>query len=117
MTLSRDPLAPLELRRWSDEGILWRKATSGLSVGTGPSVVLDYGLCAMTDISDLPTPALLVDIDAFELNLATMSTARPGLSLRPHIKAFKSTSVARMSRRRTRRCLRGRPRFRRPRHE
>ncbi len=48
----------------------------------------------MTELCDLQTPALVVDLEAFDLNLATMSAARPGLSLRPHIKAFKSTAVA-----------------------
>ncbi len=50
----------------------------------------------MTTTSDLQTPALLVDHDAFTFNLETMSAARPGLELRPHIKAFKSTAVARV---------------------
>jgi len=46
------------------------------------------------NISELPTPALLVDKTAFEANLKTMASVRPGLALRPHIKAFKSTAVA-----------------------
>jgi len=44
---------------------------------------------------DLPTPALLVDADAFAHNMATMSEAWPGPRLRPHVKAFKSTTLAR----------------------
>lgn len=47
------------------------------------------------DIHDLPTPALLVDAEAFEHNVRTMSTALPGDRLRPHVKAFKSTALAR----------------------
>lgn len=43
---------------------------------------------------DVPTPALLVDLDAFEHNVATMSAALPGDRLRPHVKAFKSTALA-----------------------
>ena len=50
----------------------------------------------MTHIADLSTPALLVDQRAFDHNRRTMTAARPGLSLRPHIKAFKSTAVARL---------------------
>ncbi|MEM7274028.1 MAG: alanine racemase [Actinomycetota bacterium] len=46
-------------------------------------------------VDDLPTPALIVDADAFDHNVATMSAARPGRSLRPHVKAFKSTALAR----------------------
>lgn len=45
-------------------------------------------------LHDLPTPALLVERSAFEHNVATMSAARPGAQLRPHVKAFKSTALA-----------------------
>jgi D-serine deaminase-like pyridoxal phosphate-dependent protein len=45
--------------------------------------------------SELQTPALLVDADALEHNLATMSAALPGPRLRPHVKAHKCTSLAR----------------------
>jgi D-serine deaminase-like pyridoxal phosphate-dependent protein len=46
-------------------------------------------------VSELQTPALLVDADAFEHNLSTMSSALPGPRLRPHVKAHKSTALAR----------------------
>ena len=46
------------------------------------------------DVHDLPTPALLVDADAFDHNVATMAAIRPGTALRPHVKAFKSTALA-----------------------
>jgi D-serine deaminase-like pyridoxal phosphate-dependent protein len=46
------------------------------------------------EISQLSTPALLVDAGAFERNVATMAAARPGAALRPHVKAFKSTALA-----------------------
>ena len=46
------------------------------------------------NVHDLPTPALLVDVEAFEHNVTTMSAARPGAQLRPHVKAFKSTALA-----------------------
>ena len=49
----------------------------------------------MTDISELPTPALLVDLEALDHNIEVMARARPGRSLRPHVKAFKSTALAR----------------------
>lgn len=45
--------------------------------------------------TDLPTPALVVDVDAFDRNVARMAEAWPGRSLRPHVKAFKSTALAR----------------------
>ena len=47
-----------------------------------------------TDISDVRTPALLVDEAAFDRNLAAMNNVLPGRQLRPHVKAFKSTSMA-----------------------
>jgi D-threonine aldolase len=50
----------------------------------------------MTTIHDLQTPALLVDRDVVQRNLATMSAALPGTRLRPHVKAHKSTALARM---------------------
>jgi D-serine deaminase-like pyridoxal phosphate-dependent protein len=46
-------------------------------------------------LADLPTPALLVDGPALAHNIATMAAARPGPELRPHVKAFKSTAIAR----------------------
>jgi len=44
--------------------------------------------------SDLITPALLVDVPTFDQNLASMDAALPGDRLRPHVKAFKSTEMA-----------------------
>ena len=46
-------------------------------------------------IEDLQTPALLVDAGAFRDNISTMSVALPGARLRPHVKAHKSTELAR----------------------
>jgi D-threonine aldolase len=46
-------------------------------------------------VDELRTPALVVDGDAFTRNLRTMSAALPGPRLRPHVKAFKSTAIAR----------------------
>jgi D-serine deaminase-like pyridoxal phosphate-dependent protein len=46
-------------------------------------------------VADLPTPALVVDADAFAHNLATMATALPGTRCRPHVKAHKTTALAR----------------------
>jgi D-serine deaminase-like pyridoxal phosphate-dependent protein len=45
-------------------------------------------------VYDLPTPSLLVDVHAFDRNVATMAKRWPGAKLRPHVKAFKSTSLA-----------------------
>ncbi|MEJ5254410.1 MAG: alanine racemase [Acidimicrobiales bacterium] len=56
----------------------------------------------MTDIDPpdaelqcLPTPALVVAAEALGHNIRTMSEAWPGASLRPHVKAFKCTALAR----------------------
>jgi len=48
----------------------------------------------VTSIHDLRTPALVVDAAVLTANLAAMASARPGTSLRPHVKAFKSTALA-----------------------
>jgi 3-hydroxy-D-aspartate aldolase len=46
---------------------------------------------------ELSTPALLLDLDAFEANLRAMAdaVATAGRKLRPHVKAHKSTEIAR----------------------
>jgi D-serine deaminase-like pyridoxal phosphate-dependent protein len=46
-------------------------------------------------VHELPTPALVVDLDRFDANVATMAARWPGTRLRPHVKAFKSTALAR----------------------
>ena len=45
-------------------------------------------------IQDLPTPALVLDQSRFDSNVATMSAVRPGLTLRPHVKAHKCSTLA-----------------------
>jgi D-threonine aldolase len=49
-------------------------------------------------VAELSTPALLIDEDALEHNLATMAAVLPGSRLRPHVKAHKCTSLARAQR-------------------
>ena len=46
-------------------------------------------------IGELGTPALVVDAAALEHNLATMAAALPGRRCRPHVKAHKTTALAR----------------------
>ncbi|CAN5446356.1 DSD1 family PLP-dependent enzyme [soil metagenome] len=49
----------------------------------------------LTDsLFDLGTPALVIDGDALDRNLAVMAAAHPGPALRPHVKAHKCTSLA-----------------------
>ncbi|MEM7750600.1 MAG: alanine racemase, partial [Pseudomonadota bacterium] len=46
---------------------------------------------------EIDTPALLIDLDAFESNLATLAAAakQAGVRLRPHAKTHKSPIIAR----------------------
>jgi D-threonine aldolase len=46
-------------------------------------------------LRDIPTPALVVDLTTFDRNVARMAATWPATSLRPHVKAFKSTAMAR----------------------
>jgi len=46
-------------------------------------------------VDELATPALIVDLDRLDANIATMAQRWPGTTLRPHVKAFKSTALAR----------------------
>lgn len=48
--------------------------------------------------SQLPTPALLVDLEVLKYNIAYMArkTSQIGVNLRPHIKTHKSTKIAQM---------------------
>ncbi len=48
------------------------------------------------DLRDLRTPALVVDADLLAHNIAEMSRVLPGPRLRPHVKAHKSTAIARL---------------------
>lgn len=50
------------------------------------------------DLASLPTPALVVDGPALDRNIATMAAALPGDRLRPHVKAHKTTALARRQR-------------------
>lgn len=49
-------------------------------------------------VTELPTPALTIDLDVLERNLARMADLcrRNGVGLRPHIKTHKTREVARM---------------------
>ena len=48
-----------------------------------------------TTTDDLQTPALVVESSIFDANCAAMDAVLPGNKLRPHVKAFKSTAMAR----------------------
>ena len=46
-------------------------------------------------LDEVRTPALIVDRAGLDHNIDVMASARPGPALRPHVKAFKSTALAR----------------------
>jgi D-serine deaminase-like pyridoxal phosphate-dependent protein len=46
------------------------------------------------NLDELATPALFIDVDGLDRNLATMADALPGARLRPHVKAHKCTALA-----------------------
>lgn len=46
------------------------------------------------NLTDLSTPALVLDADAFDRNVSTMAEIHPGRALRPHVKAHKCTALA-----------------------
>ena len=46
-------------------------------------------------VGDLPTPALVVDLDVVDGNIDAMAAVRPGAALRSHVKAHKCTALAR----------------------
>jgi D-serine deaminase-like pyridoxal phosphate-dependent protein len=48
------------------------------------------------NVNELQTPALLIDSGMLESNISTMAKSLPGPRLRPHVKAHKCTSLARM---------------------
>jgi D-threonine aldolase len=50
----------------------------------------------VTRVEELQTPALLVERSLLEANLGAMAQALPGRRLRPHVKAFKTTALARL---------------------
>lgn len=54
----------------------------------------------MPSLHDLPTPALLVDLDVLERNLARMQARcdELGVALRPHVKTHKCVEIGRMQR-------------------
>ncbi|NND74817.1 MAG: metal-activated pyridoxal enzyme [Ilumatobacter sp.] len=46
-------------------------------------------------LTDLTTPTLVVESAVFDANCAAIDAVLPGSALRPHVKAFKSTAIAR----------------------
>ena len=62
-----------------------------------PVVGLDIPAAVGMDLADIATPALIIDLDAFERNVATLRDrlASAGVRLRAHSKTHKSVDIAR----------------------
>ena len=59
---------------------------------------IGYPRAVPQQLTDLPTPALCVDVDALQVNLRTMASFFRGgpCALRPHVKAHKTPAIARL---------------------
>jgi D-serine deaminase-like pyridoxal phosphate-dependent protein len=70
--------------------------------GAAPTIpseaTMSYGNLVGQPIAELPTPALMIDLDEFEKNMARMAAALRGKSakLRPHGKAHKSPEIGKL---------------------
>ena len=67
-------------------------ASAAMQSGEDSQVAPHYRGFLKKNITELPTPALLIDLDVFERNLQTLATHMKGKSVtfRPHGKAHKS---------------------------
>jgi D-serine deaminase-like pyridoxal phosphate-dependent protein len=72
--------------------------SAAMQSGDDSQVAPHYRGFLKKNISELPTPALLIDLDVFERNLQTLATHMKGKSVtfRPHGKAHKSPAVAKL---------------------
>lgn len=91
MAISRRDFMTVALGSAGASGLAFNAAFSGAaaSLSAHPAVGLHK--------AELPTPALLVDLDAFEANLKRMAEhcKRSGVGLRPHAKTNKCPEIAR----------------------
>lgn len=77
---------------------VWAHASASAGSGAEALVTLDTAREVGISKWDLDTPALCVDLDALEGNLATMqqTLARNGIASRPHAKTHKCPAIARL---------------------
>src|ERR1700722_8207304 len=103
-------MAPMEASSASSgESSLARNASTRLLASSIHGVVIsgtvlrrpwlcsaDRALCTLhgVHLTELTTPALIVEHHVLDGNLAAMSEALPGTRLRPHVKAHKCTQLA-----------------------
>jgi D-serine deaminase-like pyridoxal phosphate-dependent protein len=75
-------------------------ATAGAAMQSGEDsqVAPQYRGFLKKNIAELPTPALLIDLDVFERNLQTLAAHMKGkpVTFRPHGKAHKSPAIAKL---------------------
>jgi len=73
-------------------------ASAALQSAEDSQVAPHYRGFLKKNVTELPTPALLIDLDVFERNLQTLATYMKGKSVtfRPHGKAHKSPAIARL---------------------
>ena len=73
-------------------------AGAAMQSGEDSQVAPQYRGFLKKNIAELPTPALLIDLDAFERNLQTLATHMKGkpVAFRPHGKAHKSPAIAKL---------------------
>src|ERR1019366_2638562 len=64
------------------------------ALGRNELAIHSVGTLPLVKTGQLTTPALVVQSDRLEGNLAIMSDALPGRRLRPHVKAHKCTALA-----------------------
>ncbi len=59
------------------------------------TTLLPYPSCKVgDDVSDIETPALVLDLDAFDRNLRQLNAHAKGLRVRPHAKSHKCPAIA-----------------------
>jgi len=73
-------------------------ASAALQSAEDSQVAPHYRGFLKKNVTELPTPALLIDLDVFERNLQTLATYMKGkpVTFRPHGKAHKSPAIARL---------------------
>src|SRR5262245_8724672 len=75
----------------------FKKLNAGGDTATAGLRLLQSAVAAMRLRDEIPTPALLLDLDAFESNVATMAAyiRERGRAFRPHGKTHKCPEIAR----------------------
>ena len=73
-------------------------ASATMQSGEDSQVAPQYRGFLKKNVTELPTPALLIDLDVFERNLQTLATHMKGkpVTFRPHGKAHKSPAIAKL---------------------